>query len=133
MKALRPQAFLLALTLAVPWSAPTLSAQEDPPAAEEDAPKPKKKAKKGGKGKKGYDYEASKYKSYRTLSDNEPRSYRFDESGKPIPPGGKKKPAKKKKKVEAPPAEDEIDGNVPLSDEKSCDGDQSCQDAPAAD
>lgn len=130
MRILRPLAVLLVLLCAAPWNT-AVRAQEEPPAPEEEAPKPKKskKAKKA----KGYDYEASKYKSYRTLADNEPKSYKFDEAGKPIPPGGKKKPVKKKKKAEAPPPDDEIDGNAPLTDEKSCDGGQACPDAPAAD
>lgn len=48
----------------------------------------KKKSKKD-------EYEGSKYKSYRVLTDEEPRTYRFDENGQPIPA---RKPLKKKKK-----------------------------------
>ena len=56
-------------------------------------PKTKKSAKSK---KKGYDYEKSKYKAYRVLTDKETRSYKFDEKGNPIPPASKKKPARKK-------------------------------------
>ena len=53
----------------------------------------KKKAKK-----KGYDYDKSRYKAYGVLTDPEPRTYRFDENGNPVPPPGSKKTAKKAKK-----------------------------------
>ena len=49
--------------------------------------------------------EGSKYKMYKVLTD-EPKTYRFDERGEPIPLPSKK-PAKKKKK--APPPEDGSD------------------------
>jgi hypothetical protein len=68
--------FLIALLVAFPASA---------------AGKTKKKP-------KPYDYESSKYKAYRALTDDEPKSYRFDMKGNPIPPvSSKKKPPRKKK------------------------------------
>lgn len=53
-------------------------------------PKAKKKAVK-----KGDPYESSKYKSYRVLTGEENKSYRFDSHGNPIPPASEKKAKKK--------------------------------------
>lgn len=82
-------------------------AQEEAPAASEEAPKPKKKVKKSKK--KEYDYSRSKYKSYRVLTGEEGKSYRFDEKGNPIRPADKKK-KKKPAKKKAKPAPDEEGG-----------------------
>lgn len=73
----------------------------------------KKKAKK----KKDYDYENSKYKSYKVLVDDDERTYRFDERGNPIQPDSKKKKkaSKKKKKADEEAA--------------SCEAGEACQDA----
>lgn len=60
-------------------------------AAEEEASASEQKSAAGAK-KKGYDYEKSKYKS---LTESEPKSYKFDAKGNPIPPAAKKKTAKK--------------------------------------
>ena len=60
--------------------------------------------------KKGYDYDKSRYKAYGALTDLEPKTYRFDENGNPVPPPGSKKTAKKKKKSAA----------------ASCDGAEAC-------
>jgi hypothetical protein len=86
----------------------------------------KKKAKK--KGKKAYDYENSRYKAYHELSDSEPRTYRFDARGNPIPPpGSKKKGAKGAKKAssDAPAAEEEKAASEEPAAE-SCSPGESC-------
>ena len=71
--------------------------------------------------KKGYDYEASKYKA--VVEDKDPAVYRFDEKGNPIIEK-KKAPAKKKKAKALPPDEG---GDA----EKDCKADDSCKQAPA--
>lgn len=88
-----------------------ISATEEGASVMEQNSKPKKSA---GVKKKGYDYEKSKYKSYRALTDSEPRTYRFDEKGNPISQASKKKPVKKKGKL-MPPEED----GVVASEEKT--------------
>lgn len=60
------------------------AAEAAPPAAQK--PKAKARSKSKNDKKKNYDYEKSKYKAYRALTDSEPRTYRFDEKGNPIPP-----------------------------------------------
>jgi hypothetical protein len=90
----------LALMLAA--TPATVFAQEEPPAAEEEAPKPKKKAKKKEKAK------PSRYKF--SNPDAAPGRYRFDADGNPILP--KKKTAKKPMST----PDDEIDGVVPAED-----------------
>lgn len=75
---------------------PVFSAGQDAPADGEptDAAVTFESGKKA-KVKKPYDYEKSRYKSYRVLIGPEPRTYRFDEKGNPIQPKVKKPPVKK--------------------------------------
>ncbi|MDD5657391.1 MAG: hypothetical protein PHF00_09085 [Elusimicrobia bacterium] len=95
-----------------------LPAQEAPEAGQEQVeapPAPKRQTKRK---KKEYDYSKSKYKVYRALTGKEPRTYRFDENGNPIPPADKKKKTVKKNK-KAPRPDDEIDGVAPLDGENA--------------
>ena len=73
--------------------------------------------------KKAYDYENSKYKAYQELTD-EPRTYRFDERGNPIPPKDKKKAAAKKKKKSEAEAKEPAEG-------RACGAGEACQDEEA--
>ncbi len=87
---------LLASALLAAWLAPAAKADDGASAGASVMPevahkKPKKK-------KKGYDYEKSRYKAYGALTDLEPKTYKFDENGNPVPPPGSKKTASKKKK-----------------------------------
>ena len=87
---------------------PAMTRAQDTAASKEgEAPKPKKKV------KKGYDYEKSKYKAFRV--DPEPSVYKFDASGRPILPKKKKAPAKKKP--------------VTVPEDEDCQSDDSCKDA----
>lgn len=109
-----PRRLILALfVLFLSLSAPVISARaEDEPVKDEDtksladedgkpAPKPASKSKKkGAKKKKGFDYEASKYKS---REPSQTPTYKFNAAGDPIRPSDKKAAAKKKKKRSEPP------------------------------
>lgn len=86
----------LALILALLFAATCLA----PVFADDAAPK-KKKAKKKD------EYENSKYKSYKVLAD-EPRTYRFDANGDPIPTDEEKKRLKKKDKKKKKSDDDEV-------------------------
>jgi hypothetical protein len=81
----------------------------------------KKKLKK--KAKKGYDYENSRYKSYHALVDGEPKTYRFDARGNPVPPPGSKKKGAKGKKA-ASSEEPAADAEAPAAD--GCESGASC-------
>lgn len=89
------------------------------------AAKPKKKA-----AKKAYDYEKSKYKAYGALVDKEPKTYRFDNKGNPIPPPSKKKKSSKKKSLpaKAVPKPALRSAEAPKDDPpgKSCGSGESC-------
>lgn len=100
---MRLLAFLLVGTLA--FSAPSAAWSADE--------RPKKKAKK-----KAYDYEQSKYKAYKALTEDQERTYRFNERGEPVKPGAKKKKAKKPAKKSSE-AEDAGASN--------CEADQTCE------
>jgi hypothetical protein len=80
---------------------PASLAAEDETTATTQKPQPKKTKKK----KKGYDYEKSKYKSYKALTGSEEKTYKFDEEGNPVPPTAKKKAVYMKGKPR-PPEED---------------------------
>ena len=90
-------------------------------------PPPAPSKKKAKKKAKGYDYENSRYKAYKELV-GEPKTYRFDERGNPIPPpdAKKKQAGKKKKKI----LSDEAAVSPEDSDPASPTGDSG--DAPAA-
>ncbi|MFA6003331.1 MAG: hypothetical protein WC881_04615 [Elusimicrobiota bacterium] len=68
--------------------------------------------------KKAYDYEKSRYKSYRTLTDDEQRTYKFDEKGNPVlsPAKLKKKKAAAKKKSKPKPGADGAEAPAPAED-----------------
>lgn len=96
--------FLLCATLVLP--VPSVFAQEasgtvQPAGKTEAAPKAKSKSKKKAKGQskaKKKEAESSQYRFPNALSDGEPKTYRFDANGNPIPPPSKKKKTTKKKK-----------------------------------
>lgn len=74
---------------------------------------PKKKPKKAG-----YDYNNSKYKAYKVLTEDQERTYRFNEKGEPVKPAE----AKKAKKKPARKSSEASDGGA-----VNCEADQSCQ------
>ncbi len=78
-----------------------------PDKSDDSAPKTKKKKKGKSAKKNGKEDEPSKYLYPNTLSDGQPRTYRFDANGNPIDPEGAKKPAGKKKKKKKAAEEDE--------------------------
>lgn len=68
--------------------------------------------------KKGYDYEKSRYKSYRTLTDDEQRTYKFDEKGNPVlsPAKAKKKKGAAKTKAKPKPGADGKEAPLPAAE-----------------
>lgn len=78
-----------------------------------EAAKKKKKVKKD-------EYEEHKYKSYRVLTD-EPKTYRFDANGNPIPVEQPKK-KKKKKKLSSEEADAACEENADSCAPKPADG-----------
>lgn len=99
---------LLPILLAaiLPFSAPSVRAEDDSAlGADPDAkpaPKSSKKAKKPVK--KGFDYDRSKYKS---KEPSQTTNYRFNEKGDPVSAEKKKAAAKKKKRSEPPEVTEE--------------------------
>jgi hypothetical protein len=108
MTARRFLTLLLTLVLVVVFLVPVF-AQDD------EAPK-KKKAKKKDP------YEGNKYRSYKVLV-NEPRTYRFDAQGNPIPTDEEKKKLKKAASKKKKSSEDDETAAAP-----SCGDAEPCED-----
>ncbi len=66
-----------------------------------------------GAAKRGYDYDKSKYKAYKVLTEDENHSYRFDAKGNAILPAQAKRRSSKRKVRPRPPLSEEDAASAP--------------------
>ncbi len=66
-----------------------------------------------GAAKRGYDYDKSKYKAYKVLTEDENHSYRFDAKGNAIPPARAKSRPSKRRVRPRPPLSEEDAASAP--------------------